>query len=118
VKKARIGDAASWFDVLVTSERTQVAVMLLEPDGESSESGAKHARSDQVLLVLEGSVEAEIGDEQDTLSRGDVVIVPAGTPHRFRCAGGAPALTFNVYGPPAYATRAARERRTASRDDD
>ncbi len=86
MKKANLRDASSWFDVLITSDRTQAAVMRLDPG----------------FLVLEGAVDAEVGGEKARLRQGDLVIVPAGTPHRFRSAGNEVALTFNVYGPPAY----------------
>jgi mannose-6-phosphate isomerase-like protein (cupin superfamily) len=102
MKRANIRDASSWFDVLITSERTQAAVMRLEPGGASAESLNTHRASDQVLLVLEGTVDAEVGGEKAQLRRGDLVIVPAGTPHRFRGAGSEATVTFNVYGPPAY----------------
>ncbi|MDQ6825593.1 MAG: cupin domain-containing protein [Candidatus Eremiobacteraeota bacterium] len=52
--------------------------------------------------MVEGEVVAEIGDECKTLREGDVVIVPAGVAHRFSNASNRDALTFNVYGPPAY----------------
>ena len=45
---------------------------------------------------------AEIDDEKATLRKGDAVIVPAGAKHRFTNHGGSPAVTFNVYSPPAY----------------
>ncbi len=102
MKKANIRDASNWFDVLITSDRTQAAVMRLDPGGVSSESLNTHRTSDQVLLVLEGSVDAEVGGAKARLRQGDLVIVPAGTAHRFRSAGNEVALTFNVYGPPAY----------------
>ncbi len=102
MKVANIGRGRSWFDVLLTERRTQVATMRLDPGGASGESLNTHDSSDQVLMVLEGEVEAEIAGERRRMKSGDVVIVPAGTPHRFRNAGSESALTFNVYGPPAY----------------
>jgi len=102
MKKANIREASSWFDVLLTARHTQAAAMRLDPGGVSSESLNTHETSDQVLLVLDGAVRADVGTERAELSRGDVVIVPAGTPHRFRSAGSRPAVTFNVYSPPAY----------------
>lgn len=45
---------------------------------------------------------AEVGEEKTTLRKGDAVIVPAGAAHRFTNHSGSPALTFNVYCPPAY----------------
>jgi len=97
MKKANIREASSWFDVLLTARHTQAAAMRLDPGGVSSESLNTHETSDQVLAVR-----AEVGTEKAELSRGDVVIVPAGTPHCFRSAGSRPAVTFNVYSPPAY----------------
>lgn|SRR5215472_13956001 len=102
MKTANVRDATSWFDVLITSASTQAAVMRLTPDSASSESSNTHQRSDQVLLVLQGVVDAEVGEEKARLGRWDVVVVPAGTQHRFTCAGSEAALTLNVYGPPAY----------------
>lgn len=102
MKKANIRDASSWFDVLITSDRTQAAVMRLGLGAVSSEALNTHRTSDQVLLVLEGAVEAEVGGERARLQQGDLVIVPAGTPNRFRSAANEAALTFNVYGPPVY----------------
>jgi mannose-6-phosphate isomerase-like protein (cupin superfamily) len=98
-----IGDAHDWFEVLVTGDAAQAAVMDLQPGGgESGEKGNEHAGSEQVLFVVDGEVEAEIGDERRTLRGGDVVIVPRGVPHRFTNRGDRPARTLNVYGPPAY----------------
>jgi mannose-6-phosphate isomerase-like protein (cupin superfamily) len=53
-------------------------------------------------LVLRGAVFAEIGRKKRMLKAGDAVIVPAGTAHRFSNRGKSPAVTFNVYAPPAY----------------
>ncbi len=98
-----IGDPHDWFDVLLTGETSQAAVMDLEPgSGESGANGNEHAGSEQVLFVVDGEVDAEIGDDRRTLRAGDVVIVPRGAPHRFTNRGTRTARTLNVYGPPAY----------------
>ena len=36
------------------------------------------------------------------IKKGDVLLIPAGTPHRFTNEAGKPAVTFNVYAPPEY----------------
>jgi len=74
--KANILEASNWFEVLLTARRTQVAVMRLEAGGVSSESLNTHAESDQVLLVLEGAVRAEIGSEKGELVRGTWSLFP------------------------------------------
>jgi mannose-6-phosphate isomerase-like protein (cupin superfamily) len=98
-----VHDAASWFQVLHTTGQSQTAVMTLKPHGESSEQMNTHDRSDQVVLVLEGEIEAEVGKVQRVLKKGDTCIIPAGTPHRLTNPGTRPAATFNVYTPPEYA---------------
>lgn len=96
--------ARDWFEVLQTTKRSQTAVMRLSAGGHSSEEMNVHRNSDQVLLVVEGEVDAEIGGEKKALIRGDCCIVPAGTPHRFANRGKGDALTFNVYSPPEYSS--------------
>lgn len=76
--------------------------MRLQPGSASSEAPNRHPQSDQVLLLLEGTLRAEIGESHQALRQGDVVIVPANTPHRFVNDGAKVAVSFNVYGPPAY----------------
>jgi mannose-6-phosphate isomerase-like protein (cupin superfamily) len=97
-----IHDAESWFQVLQTTEQSQTAIMTLKPNGESSEDLNVHKKSDQVVLMLEGRIEAEIGGAKRLLKAGDTCIIPAGTPHRLTNPGGDKAVTFNVYTPPEY----------------
>ncbi len=102
MQKHNANSRRDFFAVLETAKQTQAAVMTLQPGQESGEKGNEHAQSDQVLYVIAGEIEAEIGEERATLRAGDVVIVPAGAPHRFRNGGKTPAQTLNVYAPPAY----------------
>ena len=97
-----IEDASAWFEVLQTSAQAQTAVMKLEPGGASGPSLNAHEKSEQVLVVLEGEVEAEVADEKRSLGKGDVVVVPAGVPHRFVNRGEEVAVTLSVYAPPEY----------------
>ena len=99
---SNLRDAKSWFHVLATSRKAQVATMTLAPGKSSGRKGNEHPKSEQVLFVVEGEVLAELGEEKRTLRKGDAVIVPAGAPHRFSNPFGSPAVTFNVYAPPAY----------------
>lgn len=94
--------AQEWFEVLQTSERCQTAVMNLGPGESSGEEAEAHPGSDQVLLVLDGEVMAEIAEERARMRRGDVVIVPAGVHHRFENESARAVRTFTVYSPPAY----------------
>lgn len=74
-------------------------------DRTGEESGPKkneHATSEQVLYVIEGEVVAETGERTFTMRAGDATIVRRGVRHRFSNRTSRPALTFNVYAPPAY----------------
>ena len=105
VKLSNIGDASEWFDVLQTAERTQTAMMTLKPGDETGSQAEAHEKSDQVLLMLDGELSGEVDNERPSLKKDDVIIIPAGTKHRFVNRGTKPAVTFNVYSPPAYPPR-------------
>lgn len=77
--------------------------MVLGPGESSSDEPSVHPKSDQVLIVLQGRVSAEVGSKEGVeLVAGDVVTVPAGTPHRFVNESRDKAVTMSVYSPPAY----------------
>ena len=95
-------DSKEWFEVLQTTDRSQTAIMRLSPGKKSSEEPSIHKKSDQILLLLEGKLQAEIAEENLALKEGDICVVPAGTRHRFINSGQKQAVTFNVYAPPEY----------------
>jgi mannose-6-phosphate isomerase-like protein (cupin superfamily) len=97
-----ISKAKDWFEVLQTSKRAQTAMMTLSPGQANGSEPEGHKGSDQVLLMLEGDLAGEVGREKIRLTRGDVVIIPAGVKHRFKNESTADAVTFNVYSPPEY----------------
>jgi mannose-6-phosphate isomerase-like protein (cupin superfamily) len=97
-----INRAKEWFEVLQTSEQAQTAMMTLLPKKATGEKAEAHKSSDQVLLMLEGELSGEVGDEKVQLKKGDVIVIPAGTKHRFENEGTKLAVTFNVYAPPEY----------------
>ena len=97
-----IGKAREWFEVLQTSEHSQTAMMTLASGDATGARPEAHEKSDQVLLMLDGELTGEVGDQHPSLKKGDVIIVPAGVKHRFVNRAAKPAVTFNVYSPPAY----------------
>lgn len=92
----------SRWEILHTTERSQVAVMILAPGQASSASPSVHPDQDQILYLTEGELYAEVGSETGRLYSGQLVVVTAGTPHRFVNTGSVPARTLNIYSPPAY----------------
>ena len=105
MEKHNIYEGVSWFEVMHTTRRTQTALMTLEPGAASSEELNAHPHSDQTLIVFEGELRAQIGDELEILRAGDSVVVPAGMMHRFRNEGEIRAVAFSVYAPPEYAPK-------------
>ena len=97
-----ISEAKEWFEVLQTGERSQTAMMTLAPGDATGDKAEAHEKSDQVLLILEGELTGDVGDQRPHLKKGDVIIIPAGVKHRFVNRARKPAVTFNVYSPPAY----------------
>ena len=99
---ANIKDASEWFEVLQTSKRTQTAMMTLSPGEKTGRKAEAHKESDQVLLMLSGKLSGTVGPETVSLKKGDILLIRAGTLHRFENPGRARAVTFNVYSPPEY----------------
>lgn len=101
IEAISISDTTSWFEVLSTTDRSQVAMMRLSA-GQDTGEAEDHPGSDQVLLVLEGEVTGTIGDTEVVVKAGQFVVVPAGVKHQFRNEGKGEAVTFNVYAPAVY----------------
>jgi mannose-6-phosphate isomerase-like protein (cupin superfamily) len=99
---ANVRESKSWFSIMQTAQLSQTAVMSIGPGEESGPKENEHPQSEQVLYVIEGEVYAEIGERSFTMRAGDSTIVRRGVPHRFSNRTQEPALTFNVYAPPAY----------------
>ena len=102
MKLTHIFEAGTGFRVLDTTERSQTGLLTLEVGEATGEKPSTHAQSDQVLVVLQGEVTAEVGGESAVLKEGDAVTVPAKTPHRFINTGRDRAITFSVYALPAF----------------
>jgi mannose-6-phosphate isomerase-like protein (cupin superfamily) len=93
---------AKAFEVLQTEGEVQTAAMILAPGESSGPKMNEHPASEQVLFVMAGEIDAEVGNRKFRMTAGDSTIVPKRVAHRFSNAGNEPAITFNVYTPPAY----------------
>lgn len=102
MKVMNISEAREWFEVLQTTRRVQTAMMTLDAGQASGSKPEGHKQSDQVLLVLEGELNGDVGGKKIRLTKGDVVVIPAGVKHRFKNDADLAAVTFNVYAPPEY----------------
>lgn len=101
-RRANLYRAKEWFKVLQTTSRSQTAVMKLGPGQATGEQPEAHEASEQILLLIEGNLAAEIAGKRSQMKAGDVVVIPPRTKHKFTNCGELPAVTFNVYCPPEY----------------
>ncbi len=87
--------------VLFTTDRSQLVLMSVEPEGEIGEE--VHEDVDQVLVIVDGTGEAILDAESVAIGPGSVVVVPAGTRHNFVASSGASLKLYTVYTPPEHA---------------
>ena len=74
---------------------TAAVYLVFEPGGVLPE----HTDSaEEWLLVLEGTIEATVGDETGTLEAGQLALVPAIAPHSARNLGDRPARILGFFG--------------------
>lgn len=52
---------------------------------------------EELLLVVEGEVEVELGDEKDVLGPGGVALIPSMVPHRFENVGSTKARVVGFF---------------------
>ncbi len=97
-----IGNSSAGFSVLENGSGLQTAVITLDPGEASGSYGNEHPESEQVLFVVHGSLEAEVGKKRFSMRAGDSTVVPRGAAHRFINRSAERAVTFNVYSPKAY----------------
>ena len=89
-----------FFEVLQQTERTQTAVMTIEPgrDGGPAETHP----GDQVVFVVEGEAIVTVEGTAHQARAGACVLIPAGALHHVRNPGSRPLFFLSVYAPPAY----------------
>jgi len=82
---------------LFETERFFLDVYCLEP-GQAQKAHA-HAGSDKVYAVLEGSVYARVGSEEQEVRAGDAVLAPAGSEHGIENRSGVRAAVLVLMAP-------------------
>ena len=76
------------FDFPISVETGASSTSVVYFEVEPGEHCGRHKHSaEEVLLILEGNAEAEVGDERGRASRGGLVLVPAMVAHDVRNIG-------------------------------
>lgn len=80
----------------------QVAVTTFDVGGCSAQSPFVHDSDEEVVLLLEGSLEVEVGRERYRLEADDAITYSPRTPHLARNVGQTPARAIFVLTPPSF----------------
>lgn len=59
----------------------------------------EHSREDETFFVIEGEIDARVGDEHHTLQAGDSVFLPRGLKHRLMCLSDEAKLIMLIHPP-------------------
>lgn len=86
--------------VVMTGEKTQVVLMAI-PEGEEI-GGETHEGHDQILVFVEGTGKAKIGDTTAHVGEGQLSFVPSGAYHNFINDGKGFLKLYTMYSPPEH----------------
>lgn len=90
------------FSVLESTDRSQAATMVLQPQQSTGGPNNEHTVVDQWLYVLSGEGRAVIGNETAELGPGALLLIEAREKHEIRDVGERPLETINFYAPATY----------------
>ena len=80
--------------------KLEVVLGVLQVGGQALMHG--HADLDQAVYVLEGTCRVESGSEAAEMGPGEIVYLPAGTPHQVTATGEKALRLLVVYAPPLH----------------
>ena len=80
----------------------EVFVGELDPDGSTGAEQYAHGESEELFVVLNGTVRLELGDDVHELETGDSIGYWSSTPHRVSNIGGERAEVMWIISPPSY----------------
>ncbi|HXG76549.1 MAG TPA: cupin domain-containing protein [Gaiellaceae bacterium] len=83
-------------------EHLQVIVGELGAGGSTGDEPYVHGDSEELLVVLSGSVHLQLGTEVFVLDEGDSIDYRSSTPHRLTNSGDRPAEVMWIISPPSY----------------
>jgi len=89
-----------FFKILAETPLSQIGVMTIAPGNDSGPEEIHE--SDQIVYVVEGGANVEIGSEKYHMTPGMVAIVPARTRHHIYNSGKENLFFLTIYTPPAY----------------
>lgn len=85
-----------------TGARLQVILSVIEPGGGTGAEAYAHESDEECLIVLDGSIDLWVGDEQYRLDVGDAIRYSSRIPHRNMNPGPGQARVLFVLTPPSF----------------
>jgi len=85
------------FPMLGANGTQNSATVYIELDP-GEELGTHTDSAEEILLILEGKVDATVGNESGRASKGNLVLVPKMVPHNFRNIGNEKAKVIGFFG--------------------
>jgi mannose-6-phosphate isomerase-like protein (cupin superfamily) len=101
MKKLSLSPQAG-FEVLASTQRSQVASMVLSPGSQTGGPTNQHPESDQWLYVISGHGTATVNGQHIELNTGDLILIEAGESHQITAGDESPLKTFSIYAPTVY----------------
>lgn len=89
------------FKVLMGTEQSQIATMVLQPGETTGSTDNRHVSSDQWLYVVAGKGWAVVEGIEFKLIKGSILLIEKGEVHEIR-ASDERLETINFYAPPEY----------------
>ena len=80
----------------------EVVVGELDPGGSTGAEQYAHGESEELLVVIDGTVRLELGDDVHELEAGDSIGYWSSTPHRLSNTGDGLAEVMWIISPPTY----------------
>jgi transcriptional regulator with XRE-family HTH domain len=94
--------AVDEFLTRATDGRLQVIMSTIEPGGGTGDEAYTHDSDEEVVIVLEGSLDLWVGPEHYRLEAGDAVTHPSRVPHRNTNPGPGVARVLFCITPPSF----------------
>jgi mannose-6-phosphate isomerase-like protein (cupin superfamily) len=82
-----------------------VAISFLLVDAPPGRGPSLHRHPyDEIFIVQEGEATAVVGDEERQVRAGDILVIPAHTPHAFQNSGEAHLRQIDIHASPRFVT--------------
>ena len=91
-------DAAKVSSQMLQKTPQSQTVVFTIPAGFSTDRENAH-KGDQLIYVITGSATARVSGKEQEIKAGDLLMIPAGSPHTLR-TGSEPLFGFTIFAPP------------------